>query len=457
MSKPKKAKMLNTHQALEPYRRHPDYPVIARAAAAWVRDNQQADAAAVQTWAAEKYGKRTLLKMKDEPAPLRLFGDVDTHIPGNAVKQMQTVMRIPVARSGSLMPDAHLGYAMPIGGVADLDEAISPSFVGYDISCMVQLSILDVSQEAFMADRVALAGVLKQITAFGLGSDFKAGERQHAVMDDPRWTDIEAAKRLRSLAQRQLGSSGGGNHFADLVLIDLFEPLNGFETDSQLVGLLTHSGSRGVGHKLATYFVKLAQKINFQLARGIPKGYQWLSIRSDPGEQYYQAMRLMGHYAHANHDLIHDHFLELSGLGQRRRIWNRHNFAWYDDEQGSVLHRKGATPAGLGVLGLVPGTSGTPSYLVRGLGKLESHHSSSHGAGRWFSRTEARRRHDAKSFRKHMRKADILHYGLEPDETIMAYKDIEMVIGLQNGVLVEPIARMQPKVVIMGGRSDDGD
>jgi tRNA-splicing ligase RtcB len=457
MSKQSKDKKLNTHAILSAYRRHPEYPTIARQAAAWARENPGASESDVRAWVETRYGKRTLLQMRSEPVPLTLFGEIDTHIPANAVKQMETVLRLPVARSGSLMPDAHLGYAMPIGGVADLDEAISPSFVGYDISCMVQLSILDISPEAFMTEREGLADVLRNVTSFGLGSDFKRGVRQHAVMEDPRWSDIEAARRLQALAQRQLGSSGGGNHFADLVLIDFIEPLDGLPAKSQHVGLLTHSGSRGAGHKLATYYVKQAQQLNFSIARGVPKGYEWLPIQSGIGAEYFQAMRLMGRYARANHDLIHDHFLAEAGLAQNRRIWNRHNFAWYEESNGSVLHRKGATPADDGLLGLVPGTSGTASYLVRGLGNPDSHYSSSHGAGRWFSRKEAHRRHDAKAFRKHMRSKDILHIGLEADETFMAYKDIEMVMGLQNGVLVEPVARMQPKVVIMGGRSDDGD
>ena len=122
-----------------------------------------------------------------------------------------------------------------------------------------------------------------------------------------------------------------------------------------------------------------------------------------------------------------------------------------------MIHRKGATPANVGQLGLIPGTSGTPSYLVRGLGNAESLNSSSHGAGRWHSRAEAKRQHNEGRFQKHMAANDILHFGLSPDETFMAYKDIEMVIGLQVGLLIEPIARMIPRVVLMGGQSDDGD
>lgn len=114
---------------------------------------------------------------------------------------------------------------------------------------------------------------------------------------------------------------------------------------------------------------------------------------------------------------------------------------------------RGRTPAESGMIGIIPGSSGTASYLVRGLGNEASLHSSSHGAGRWFSRTEAKRRHDEQAFLQHMTALDILHFGLEADETFQAYKDIEMVIALQEGVLVEVIARMTPKVVLMGERA----
>jgi tRNA-splicing ligase RtcB len=218
---------------------------------------------------------------------------------------------------------------------------------------------------------------------------------------------------------------------------------------------LTHSGSRGAGYKTATYYVGMAAAYTRQIARRIPNGYEWLALDAELGQEYLSAMQLMGAYARANHDLIHDHFVAAAGLGQRYRAWNRHNYAWVEDE--GVIHRKGATPAEQGTVGLIPGSSGTTSYLVRGLGNAASLHSSSHGAGRWFSRTEAKRRHDEQAFLQHMAALDILHFGLEPDETFQAYKDIEMVMALQEGILVEVIARMTPKVVLMGGKSDDGD
>ncbi len=446
---------MKTHKLLDSYRHRTDFSTIAQAAAHWAKANPRATPAELLAWVEAHYGADPLLIMHDAPAPFAMFDEPGAHIPYSAVEQMQTVMRLPVARRGALMPDAHLGYAMPIGGVVSLEEAISPSFVGYDISCMMQLSLFDLPPKEFIAHRRKFAAVLRSGTSFGLGADFKPGQRRHAVMDDPRWQETKLLKTLKATAAQQLGSSGGGNHFADLVLVDFVRDHAAFRTGDQVVGLLTHSGSRGAGHKTATHYVALAAQTTRQIARKVPSGYEWLPLNTELGQEYLAAMQLMGAYARANHDLIHDHFMAAAGLGERYRAWNRHNYAWVED--AGVIHRKGATPAEPGAIGLIPGSSGTASYLVRGLGNEASLHSSSHGAGRWFSRTEAKRRHDEEAFLKHMAELDILHFGLEPDETFQAYKDIEMVIALQEGILVEVIARMTPKVVLMGGKSDDGD
>jgi tRNA-splicing ligase RtcB len=404
---------------------------------------------------AETVGFTPKLTLAAQPASFAMFGEAGVHIPYNAIEQMQTVMRLPTAQRGALMPDAHLGYAMPIGGVVSLEDAISPSFVGYDISCMMQLSLFDLTPAEFMADRPQLAALLRNETAFGVGSDFRPGQRQHPVLEDARWRTIPVLTELRPLAARQLGSSGGGNHFADLVIVEFLQGYAAYRAGEQAVGLLTHSGSRGTGYQTATHYIAQAARYTDQIAHQIPRGYEWLALHSELGQEYLTAMQLMGDYARANHDLIHGHFQAAARLRLRHRIWNRHNYAWIEPQ--GVIHRKGATPAEQGTIGLIPGSSGSASYLVRGLGNTASLHSSSHGAGRSFSRTEARRHHKEQDFQAHMAALDILHFGLEPDETCFAYKDIERVIALQAGILVEVVARMTPKVVIMGGRSDDGD
>ncbi len=448
---------MNTHTVLMDYHGHPDYPKIAKYASKWVKANPDASAADVIAEVARSFEPVSYLRPNEKAAPLSSFGTIGEHIPASAASQIYEALKLPVAKRGALMPDAHLGYAMPIGGVVSLENAVSPSFVGYDISCMVQLSILDISVEEFEKHRASLAQVLDDETSFGLGAEFKSGKRSHAIEADSRWDATKDIKSLKAKAMSQLGSSGGGNHFADLLTMEFLEDFEGYKVGDTAVCLMTHSGSRGTGHKLATLFVKRADAYVKRVARAIPKGYEWLPTTEDIGKEYLLAMELMGDYAKANHDLIHEHFSKAAGLQIKHTVWNRHNYAWVTTEGSEVIHRKGATPAEEGRLGIIPGTSGTASYLVRGLGNENSLNSSSHGAGRWVSRTQAKKEHNETAYRKHMQENDILHFGLSKDETYQAYKDIEMVMNLQEGVLLSSIAKLTPRVVIMGGQSDDGD
>jgi tRNA-splicing ligase RtcB len=391
--------------------------------------------------------------MRERPAPYRLWLHPETPVDGNAIDQLKTALSLPVAVGGAGMPDLHKGYSLPIGGVVVLDGAISPAFVGYDISCMMMLTILDTGDEVQPEDlekeavrQDFLTWVLAS-TSFGLGSATHGID--HAVMEHPLWRESRFLKDLKSTAASQLGSSGAGNHFADIVV---GQPLDG----KPFIGLLTHSGSRGVGNKVGHHFSALADE---QAARKykFPAGYGWFELGSDLGQEYEHIMELMGDYAFANHAIIHQRFLQASGFGRSQVVSNKHNFAWVD-EHGWVYHRKGATPANAGQAGIIPGSSGSPSYLVVGKGSPDSWFSASHGAGRPYSRTEAKRRFDPAAFREHMRDAGITYHGVAPDETVAAYKDIHKVIEAQSD-LVEVTAVMQPKVVVMGGHqtSDDGD
>lgn len=391
--------------------------------------------------------------MRDRPAPYRLWLLPGMPADANAVDQLKTALSLPVALGGAGMPDLHLGYSLPIGGVVVLDHAIAPAFVGYDISCMVMLTILDTGDEVRPEDlskepvRRHILDLVTASTSFSLGSATHGED--HPVMADPLWRESAFLKELRGIAASQLGSSGAGNHFADVVV---GRPVDG----EPFLGLLTHSGSRGVGNKTGHHYSVLADQ-EASRKYDFPKGYGWFDLESDLGREYRGVMELMGAYARANHEIIHRRFLENSGFQCRRTVTNKHNFAWVD-ERGRVCHRKGATPAHAGEEGIIPGSSGSPSYLVVGKGSRESWDSASHGAGRPYSRTEAKRRFDAAAFQKHMRDAGITHHGVAPDETVAAYKDIGKVIEAQAD-LVEVTAVMLPKVVVMGGRlkADDGD
>ena len=434
---------MNTHQMLYKFHNEPNYGEIAKNVAEFAKTHPYSEIVAY----IDALPFTPKMSMLTSPKPLKIFGrDL---IEQSAIDQMNTCLSIPVAIRGALMPDAHLGYAMPIGGVIELDNAISPSFVGYDISCMVMLTIFDLSHEKFMANRLQYAQILKSVTRFGRDT-FPEGSRQHYVMSDSRWNETNILRGLKDLAQQQLGTSGGGNHFADLVLLA-----------NDRVGLLTHSGSRGAGHKFATHYTKVAKEYTDKIATNVSKGYEWFSIDSDEGQEYLIGMDLLGEYAEANHALIHLHFENESNLNSSGSIKNKHNFAWQEWNDpyfpnGIVNHRKGATPAYFGQLGLIPGSSGTPSYVVMGLGNTASLNSSSHGAGRVGSRKQAIEHHDKPEFEEHMIQEDILHFGLSPDETYQAYKPIAAVMQAQTQN-VQVISKMYPKVVIMSGaESDDG-
>lgn len=397
--------------------------------------------------------------LNDTPSEYAVYGEFGTDIDYGAKEQMDTLARLPMFGGGCLLPDAHQGYAMPVGGVAVLNGAVSPYCVGVDIGCRMALTIFDISPEELKEKREYFFDVAKSVTRFGFGG-FESGEREHSVMDDELWNDPSLPlKNQKEKAQQQLGSSGGGNHFVDLVtgVIKQDAPfLPHHKVGDTFAGLLTHSGSRGVGHRMATHYTKLAQEVTKRKTVNVPKELAWLEIDTDAGREYLEVMTLMGKYAKANHDLIHKHFLQESSIGASGRIIeNFHNFAWVDGEK--VVHRKGATPAYKGQPGLIPGSSGTASYLVSGLGNPDSIESCSHGAGRPFSRTEAKKRHDDIAFRSQMQANDIWHSGVNTDETYQAYKDINRVIELQKGELVEVIAEMMPVAVLMGGKSDDGD
>jgi len=363
----------------------------------------------------------------------------------NAREQMDRVMSIPPAVSGALMPDAHLGYGMPIGGVAILDNAISPNFVGYDIACRMKLTIFagvtpdDIDDDAWLS-------AMRQSTRFGVGSHWKGKDkRDHDLMDDHRFKLLDYdMDRVRS----QLGTSGKGNHFLDVVVIHDY--LGSPNMGDLMVGFLTHSGSRGPGYQTARKYNKMAEEYTNSIAYDIPKGYEWLSMDTDQGREYFMAMNLMGEYAQASHDLIHESFMNILGLGAWNTYDNHHNFAWRIPGTDHYIHRKGATPAHKDEVGLIPGSSGSASYIVRGLGLEEGLNSAPHGAGRPYSRTEAKKHHEVEVFKEHMETQDIRHKGITGDETVFAYKDIEAVMEASEP-LVEPIARMFPRIVLMGG------
>lgn len=393
--------------------------------------------------------------IKPEPVPYTTWdaGDLDK----DTLLQMERACRLPVAVRGAQMPDGHVGYGLPIGGVLACRNAVIPYGVGVDIGCRMKLSILPENASRIAGWRDRLKKVLQSETRFGIGADFKGKDRRdHSVMDDDAWIDLPKPLRtLKDKAWNQLGSSGSGNHFVEWGEIELPEPDLGLQP-GRYMALLSHSGSRGLGANIAQHFTREAMALC-----PLPQEFRhlaWLDLNTEAGAQYWSAMNLAGAYASANHDMIHRKVLAAAGLEPAAQVENHHNFAWMEEHDNELLvvHRKGATPAGKGVLGVIPGTMADPGFVVRGKGELRSLQSASHGAGRRLSRKAAKASITRSEIKKYLadRGVELISAGV--DEAPMAYKDIHEVMQAQSD-LVKTVATFWPKIVLMAsdGKSED--
>ena len=220
------------------------------------------------------------------------------------------------------------------------------------------------------------------------------------------------------------------------------------------LALLSHSGSRGVGFKIANRYSKIAKAKHPKLHKSVAD-LAWLDLTSEEGEEYWISMNLAGRFASANHAVIHDKVAEALGEDVLAKVENHHNFAWKEETGGkeAIVHRKGATPAGPGVMGVIPGSMGDPGYVVRGRGNEDSINSASHGAGRLMSRTAAFKSIPEERWRSYLADKGVTLIGGSVDEAPQAYKDIGAVVGLQ-GDLVDLVGRFTPKIVRMdsGGK-----
>lgn len=378
-----------------------------------------------------------------------------------AVLQMEKACLLPVALAGALMPDAHVGYGLPIGGVLATDNAVIPYAVGVDIACRMKMTVLDLPLRTLEQHPDRLTRAIEAETRFGIGAHFEGGQRrEHAVMDGD-WSVSPVTRRHRDRAWGQLGTSGSGNHFVEFGQFTVLDRAAGLEPGDYLA-LLSHSGSRGTGAAVCEHYSKLAARRRSDLPRELLR-LAWLSLDASEGQEYWAAMELMGRYAAANHALIHRHIARHLGVEVLLDVENHHNFAWKEThtiggvEREVVVHRKGATPAGTGVLGIIPGSMATPGYLVRGRGSAASLDSASHGAGRRMSRTRAESTLDWKDVKRVLRERGVTLISAGLDEAPMVYKDIEEVMAAQAD-LVEPLGRFEPRLVKMapgGDRPED--
>jgi tRNA-splicing ligase RtcB len=394
-----------------------------------------------------------------ELAPWRQWGE---GLEAQAVQQMANACALPVAVAGALMPDAHVGYGLPIGGVLATDNAVIPYAVGVDIACRMKLTVYDRKANTLAGQRDRLANIIESETRFGMGCSFQQ-RREHDVMDDD-WSVSPVTQRLRDKAWSQLGTSGSGNHFVEFgsFTVDAEQARELKLEPGEYLALLSHSGSRGTGAQVCDVYSKRAMARHEHLPKEL-KHLAWLSLDDDDGQEYWAAMNLMGRYAAANHALIHRHIARKLGAQVILDIENHHNFAWKErhvvkgEDRDVIVHRKGATPAGAGVLGIIPGSMASPGYVVRGKGLAESLESASHGAGRVMSRTKAMQSFTWGATKKLLaeRGVELLSAGL--DEVPGVYKDIHTVMAAQTD-LVEVLGRFDPKLVKMcpaGERAED--
>ena len=377
-------------------------------------------------------------------------------------KQMSNACHLPIARHAALMPDAHSGYGLPIGGVLACENAVVPYAVGVDIACRMKLTVTDLSVE--VVNRNDRSECRELDRALNTGTRFGAGKTwqrpyYHSVMDED-WTVTAVTREMRDRAWQQLGTSGSGNHFVEWGILKLATADLGLEA-GEYVALLSHSGSRGAGARVCQRYTDIARK-------KIPARFRndsqlrhlaWLDLDDEDGQAYWAAMNLMGRYASANHEVIHRNVCRIAGASRVTTIENHHNFAWLEEHHGQELyvHRKGATPAAAGELGVIPGNMADSAFVVRGKGNADSLRSASHGAGRCMSRTAAKRAFGWPQWRDHLRRHNVHLLSAGLDEVPGAYKNIHDVMAAQTD-LVDVIAEFKPRIVKMcgdGSRAED--
>lgn len=395
------------------------------------------------------------LSLNQNGIQFNVFGS--EHIEQSAMHQMYTAAKLPVAVAGALMPDAHHGYGLPIGGVLATENAVIPYGVGVDIGCRMCLSIYDIDPKELVQREAFFAREIGEATLFGSGAQFKQSE-DHEVMDNELFFELPLLKNLHGRAWKQLGSSGSGNHFVEFGVVEIAEKdeVLGVEA-GKYVGLLSHSGSRALGANIANHYTKIA--ISKRRLPQDAKNLAWLDLNEEEGMEYWLAMNLAGDYASACHHVIHNKIAKQLGRKPIKMVENHHNFAWKEVlsgvEGGSrevIVHRKGATPAGKDVLGIIPGSMTATGFIVKGKGETASVNSASHGAGRLMSRSRAMQSITYNALKEELKKHGVKLMGGGLDEAPFAYKDIELVMQSQQS-LVDVVGKFTPKIVKMDGPS----
>jgi len=388
------------------------------------------------------------ISLNNSGIQFNVFGS--EHIEQGALHQMYTAAKLPVAVAGALMPDAHQGYGLPIGGVLATENAVIPYGVGVDIGCRMCLSIFDIDPKELAQRDAYFARELGEATLFGTGAQFQQAS-DHEVMENKAFDELPLLKGLQGRAWKQLGTSGSGNHFAEFGVVEVDEADKSLNIPAgRYIGLLSHSGSRALGANIANHYTKIA--ISKRRLPQYAKSLAWLNLHEEEGMEYWIAMNLAGDYASACHHIIHEKIAKELGREPIKMVENHHNFAWKEILGGKevIVHRKGATPAGKDVLGIIPGSMTAPGFIVKGKGEAASINSAAHGAGRKMSRTQALANITNNALKDELKKHGVQLLGGGLDEAPFAYKDIEIVMQSQHA-LVDVVGRFTPKIVKMSG------
>ncbi len=360
-----------------------------------------------------------------------------------------------VCDGAALMADHHKGYGVPIGGVMVSERLISPTAVGYDIACGNKAVRTDAPAEEVKARIGEIMDRIAGEIPFGIGRT-SVEPIDHPLFESPLWEELEVlrlekkGKPLRDLAREQLGTVGSGNHYVDL-----------FEGDDEAIWIGVHFGSRGLGHTIASWFLRQAGASDAMDAQPT-----LLEQDSDLGEQYIRAMGLAGEYAYAGRDEVCDRVRRILGAHETDSVHNHHNFAWREtiDGRDFWVCRKGATPAYPGQRGFVGGSMGEASVILEGVDAPESralYYSTVHGAGRVMSRSAAtgrspwgKKKREGLISREAMdewvRGAGVELRGADVDEAPQAYKRLHEVLEHQ-GDTIRVLHWLRPIGVAMAG------
>jgi tRNA-splicing ligase RtcB len=379
-----------------------------------------------------------VMKRDHFKVPVKLWlNDLET----SAIEQAVNVAKLPFVYSQvAIMPDGHQGYGVGIGTVFATNDVIIPNAVGVDIGCGMTAVKLDVNEEFI---RTYYSEILEFCHNRGILSI-----RRNSILHGRGLSDIDmpftnVILEHASNASKQLGTLGGGNHFIE------------FQKDEDgHIWLMVHSGSRNLGKQVADHYNKVAVYLNEKYHSAVPKelNLAFLPLRSKEGQDYLTDMQFCVEYALYNRAAIIEDITDLWNMSIIEDINCSHNFARMENHFGKnvMVHRKGATSARKNELGLIPGSQGANSYVVKGLGNNESFHSCSHGAGRVLSRTKAKNELSLQEQQEILNAKNVmhtLHSEDDLDEAPGAYKNIDKVMELQKD-LVEIVHTLEPIAVI---------